>query len=130
MLMDRILNKVCSCKDCVFYDKCKANKVCEDFSPIDEDDYAENVEKYLKNHVEPSNETKLKRHPSNVGRYGISGSDESTDSRYVNFINDGLRIIRSGGVCYCYFIYQIEDILRFEPDVHINFHDGVYYITL
>lgn len=41
---------------------------------------------------------------------------ETEYSRYVTFINDVLRVIRSGNCDYCYFVYQIKDLLRFEKN--------------
>ncbi len=35
---------------------------------------------------------------------------------YCKFINSVLRVIRSGECDYCYHIYQISDLLRFEHD--------------
>ena len=36
--------------------------------------------------------------------------------RYCKFINDVLSTIRRGETDYCYYIYQIADLLRFEHD--------------
>lgn len=41
---------------------------------------------------------------------------ETQYQRYQSFINDVLREIRSGRTEYCYFIYQIADLLRYEHD--------------
>lgn len=35
---------------------------------------------------------------------------------YVDFICGVLETIRTGNVDYCFFIYQIEDLLKFEKD--------------
>lgn len=34
--------------------------------------------------------------------------------QYCSYINDVLKNIRSGQIDYCYFIYQIEDLLKFH----------------
>lgn len=36
--------------------------------------------------------------------------------RYRTYINDILKNIRKGGTDYCYFIYQITDLLKYEHD--------------
>lgn len=36
--------------------------------------------------------------------------------QYCSFINDVLRNIRNSHVDYCYYIYQIEDLLKFHHD--------------
>lgn len=35
---------------------------------------------------------------------------------YCDFINDMLKVLRSGKKDYCYYIYQISDLLKFEHD--------------
>lgn len=34
---------------------------------------------------------------------------------YCHFINDILDCIRAGNIDYCFYIYQIEDLLKYEP---------------
>lgn len=36
--------------------------------------------------------------------------------KYCDFINDMLKTIRQGLVDYCYYIYQVADLLRFEHE--------------
>lgn len=36
--------------------------------------------------------------------------------KYCDFINDMLKTIRAGHDDYCYYIYQIADLLRFEHE--------------
>lgn len=35
---------------------------------------------------------------------------------YCSFINDTLSAIRRGETCYCFYIYQIAELLQFEHD--------------
>ena len=35
---------------------------------------------------------------------------------YCSFINDTLSLIRRGECCYCFYIYQIAELLQFEHD--------------
>ena len=36
--------------------------------------------------------------------------------RYCDFINDTLKSIRKGHIDYCFYIYQIEELLKYEHD--------------
>jgi len=36
---------------------------------------------------------------------------------YCKFINDILSVIREGEVDYCYYIYQIIELLKYEPNL-------------
>lgn len=38
------------------------------------------------------------------------------DRSYSDFINDILDIIRTGGTDYCFYVYQIADLLQYEYD--------------
>lgn len=50
---------------------------------------------------------------------------------YCSYINDVLRNIRKGEVDYCYFIYQIEDLLRFHyNDLRTRYCDGYWEVWL
>ena len=50
---------------------------------------------------------------------------------YCAFINDVLRTIRSGQVDYCYFIYQITDLLKFHKDtLQTKYCDGYWEVWL
>lgn len=50
---------------------------------------------------------------------------------YCSFINDILKNIRSGQVDYCYYIYQILDILKFHhDDLKTRYCDGYWSVWL
>lgn len=50
---------------------------------------------------------------------------------YCSYINDVLKNIRSGGVDYCYFAYQIFDLLKFHyNDLKTKYHDGYWEVWL
>lgn len=50
---------------------------------------------------------------------------------YCSYINDVLNNIRSGQEDYCYFIYQIQDILKFHfHDLRTKYIDGYWKIWL
>ena len=60
------------------------------------------------------------------GEYEI---DRTTDyKRYCLFINETLREIRNGKVCYCYFFYQIGQLLKFhKKDLQTKFNEQGHY---
>lgn len=75
----------------------------------------------LRNKVKPSQEHRMKlSHSILVNDYNnISHSTycENTEWQYYcKFINSILNTIRSGECDYCFHIYQILDLLRFEYD--------------
>lgn len=50
---------------------------------------------------------------------------------YCSFINDILKNIRSGQTDYCYFIYQILDLLKFHfDDLRTRYRDGYWEVWL
>ena len=40
----------------------------------------------------------------------------SLNSFYVEFINDSLKELKAGETIYCYYIYQIEELLKFHKN--------------
>lgn len=51
--------------------------------------------------------------------------------QYCHFINDILKNIRSGQVDYCYYIYQIIDLLKFHyNDLQTRYCDGYWEVWL
>lgn len=50
---------------------------------------------------------------------------------YCSFINDILKNIRKGQVDYCYYIFQIMDLLRFHyHDLRTRYQDGYWEVWL
>ncbi len=50
---------------------------------------------------------------------------------YCSFINDVLKNIRSGQIDYCYYIYQIIDLLKFHyNDLKTRYCDGYWEVWL
>ena len=45
-----------------------------------------------------------------------SSNEDSEEYYYCSFINDVLVNIRNGQVDYCYYIYQISELLKYEYD--------------
>ena len=69
---------------------------------------------------------------------GIWSKDGTTEyygatnwQQYCSYINDVLRNIRSGQIDYCYFIYQIMDLVKFEYNaLRTKYRDGYWEIWL
>lgn len=57
--------------------------------------------------------------PSTIGRprsKTLCVTDNIMD-RYSVFINEALKAVRNSEVDYCYYIYQVIDLLRYEPEL-------------
>ena len=72
---------------------------------------------------------------SNVKRMRMSILDNREDvttwQEYCRFINDILTNIESGQVDYCYFVYQILDLLKFHyNDLRTKYRDGYWEVWL
>lgn len=51
--------------------------------------------------------------------------------QYCSYINDILKNIRSGQVDYCYYLYQILDLLKFHSDdLRTKYRDGYWEVWL
>lgn len=75
----------------------------------------------MRSSIEDCGMHKMKVVYTSCGRddfYGIRQDyhGETSWETYCKFINDILRNIRSGNNDYCFFKYQIADLLRFEHD--------------
>lgn len=58
-------------------------------------------------------------------------SGKTNYQQYCSFMNDVLKNIRSGQVDYCYFIYQIVDLLKFHyTDLKTKYCDGYWEVWL
>lgn len=75
----------------------------------------------LRNEIKPSSERRMKTsHSISVNNrkdntyFSYHGDTEW--QYYCKFINSVLGVIRSGQCDYCYHIYQIADLLKFEHD--------------
>lgn len=67
--------------------------------------------------IQPSNEKQMKLHPCrSVYEDGVYKGDTQA-MRYKQFINGILKTIRSGEVDYAFYIFQISDLLRYEPNL-------------
>lgn len=63
---------------------------------------------------------------NNTKYYGQTNWQE-----YCAYINDVLRNIRKGGIDYCYYIFQITDLLKFHHhDLRTKYCDGYWEVWL
>lgn len=69
--------------------------------------------------------SKKKRLNSKCGRY-------NSYYDYCSYINSVLKVIRGGEQDYCYFTYQIRDLLRFEPNLNAiyDYENDVFIVWL
>lgn len=72
-----------------------------------------------------SNDYCLKRYAKKS--CGITYDNDTTDSYYVELINDTLSQIRNFEPAYVFTLGQIRDVLKFEPDVTISRYDDCCY---
>ena len=58
--------------------------------------------------------------------------DTTQDGYYCNYINDVLRNIRNGERDYCYHIYQVTELIKFEPKLNtmLVHKNGMDYIEV
>lgn len=84
---------------------------------------------YLRDRNVPTKETYLPR--MQCGTYGLYDDKIPTTYEYYRkFINDILRNIRRGKTDYCYELYQIRELLRFEPDLQVEYSDRTFAVSL
>ena len=85
-------------------------------------------------------------YPSNIKRLGGKHSKtvgfwneetmgtyygETNWQQYCSYINDVLKNIRKGEIEYCYYIYQIIDLLKFHyDDLKTHYDDGYWSVWL
>lgn len=69
----------------------------------------------LKDTVIPSSAKKLAV-PSEYCAHGEEYHGETQYQCYCHMINDILANVRHGGTDYCFYIYQVAELLRFEHD--------------
>ena len=85
----------------------------------------------MKSMTVPSNNKILKSYECEVCSGIVSNEyhGETSWQRYKQYINDVLRTIRNKETDYCYYAYQVQELLRFEPNLKSRFvnDDGLQY---
>lgn len=83
--------------------------------------------KHLKLSVRCEPGTKMKvRQPIGTGTY----YGETQDFRYKCFINSVLKTIRNLEIDYCFFVYQIIELLKHEPNLQADWDDDNKFFTV
>lgn len=77
----------------------------------------ESVLSALRKGIVPAQERWMS-YDSSVGLFSPSGF--SIDYFYSEFINDILRNVRRGNIDYCFHLYQVIDLLSYEPEMDIS----------
>ena len=67
---------------------------------------------FIKDKIKPSRFKRMKIIPESVSSY-YSYHGKTQYQCYCTFINDILDNIRNGGIDYCFFIYQISELLKY-----------------
>lgn len=108
--------------DCSFcqYRYNSGNRPCENFLPESPDSFMEYVVESLFETVEPSKDKKLKRRPVK-SRIPHDDRIPPLDHYYVMLINDTLSEIRRGHYAYIFSLEQLREIMRFEPQVRVEY---------
>lgn len=121
--------KNCCRKNCR-YKKCGSDSpACENFYPENSSEFMEYVFEELRKNITPSKEKKLIRHAV-PDRKSYNDRVTTLDEYYVLLVNSVLSEVRKGGVDYAYSLEQIADIMRFEPDITVNYipSSGAYEV--
>lgn len=107
------------CENCCH--KCrKFGVTCENFYPDNSSEFMEYVIDELRKNITPSNEKFLKRCII-PDRKSYNDKVTTLDEYYVLLVNSVLFEVRKGGIDYAYSLEQIADIMRFEPDITVNY---------
>lgn len=75
----------------------------------------------LRNKIIPSSNKRMQLFSSYSLSYGIHGygakyHGNTNYESYCKFINGVLKAIRSGELDFCYYVYQVQDLLRYEHE--------------
>ena len=71
---------------------------------------------YLKSRIKQSSLTQMTVIPELPYSPGRTYHGKTQYQCYCDFINDILNNIRNGGIDYCFYIYQVAELLKFEHD--------------
>lgn len=78
----------------------------------------------MKADIKPACERYMTKPGTTPIKDGDEYRGETTAVRYKQFINGILRTIRQGELDYCYYIYQIRDLLIYEPRLKAEWSQG------
>lgn len=106
--------------------KCPQRTIaCVDFYPANSRVFLDYVLTYLKENTPRSQDKIMKRRfgqDLQYNRYGFYDDGiTSLDTYYVQMINDTLEQIRIGKAGYVYSLWQVQDVLRYEPQIQVRY---------
>lgn len=110
-------------------------QACVDFYPANSRVFLDYIITLLKQNTPRSKDNVMKRRFGSdiqFKRYGFYDDGiTSLDAYYVQMINDTLDQVRKGKAGYVYSLWQVQDILRYEPQVRVRYISdaGAYEIT-
>ena len=70
--------------------------------------------KVLQTMTIPIRDTRMRKPVGSKDYYSGDYKGMTQFQQYCSYINDILKVIRSGETDYCHYIYQIEDLLKYE----------------
>lgn len=76
---------------------------------------------FMKSHIKPR-KTKYMTKPDAIHVTGNEEYHGETEAwRYRNFINDILKSVRHGKIDYCFYVFQVRDLLKYEPHIMVRY---------
>ena len=92
---------------------------------------------YMKHKNVPSNDKRMKlntygSHKVCERNWCLTNLDKSDPVNTVdaNIVNDTLDLIRKGKEGYVYYIRYIELLLKFQPNMAVDYDDGIFYCKI
>ena len=76
---------------------------------------------FMKAHIKPR-KTKYMTKPDALHITGEADYHMETEAwRYRGFINNVLKSVRLGEVDYCFYVFQVRDLLKYEPRITVRY---------
>lgn len=120
-----------NCAYCSKCGKCTKHADCEYLWPPAQKRDNDQINTYIEMLRIVSKKSKDHKMRSPTANPMLSSSGGSTlYEYYVRTVNDCLSQIRNGLIAYAYNLDVVKTIINYEPDVKIQWRDGVFYISL
>lgn len=87
---------------------------------LDDKRYYESVASELRAITQPSSASRITT-ASSIPRYSTRYDGESGDYYYRQMLNDTLDQIRMGRIAYIFDLWQMRDVIRFEPTASFDY---------
>lgn len=76
---------------------------------------------YMKSQIKPCGTGYMPTPRSEAINSNREYHGETEAWRYRNFINDILKSVRHGKIDYCFYVFQVRDLLRYEPRITVRY---------